>query len=187
MKKWSKIVICLLIIGCLSGCTLPMQSNKFPAWKTSSLLDARVLEDGRTVDGWQGLNVTETAKCKWYNFTVTSIEELNEYAGYKAQDGKKLVHAQIRIENTSDKDVYLFDGDFALLWDLDKNVYGYAYSLDPYTDTMLKNEMVIKVGETIEVDTVYEISSNLSKPYAIYYAEQYSDQVQGNKYFVYIK
>ena len=37
----------------------------------------------------------------------------------------------------------LFDGDFALVWNLDKEERNYTYSMDAYTDNMLSNEMII--------------------------------------------
>ncbi|MBR1416237.1 MAG: DUF4352 domain-containing protein [Bacilli bacterium] len=187
MKNIKKSIILTSSLFLLSGCALPFQSNKYPAWTTKGLLESYTLVDGRTVDGWMGLEVGTKVSAKWYDFTVNNIEELSEYSNYKASNDKKLIHATITITNTSDKDVYIFDGDFALVWNLDSEERKYVTSMDAFTDTMLKNETVIKVGETKTIDTVYEIDKNIEKPMAIYYYEQYSDGQKGNKYYIYIK
>ncbi len=188
MKKLFKCSTLLVGILALSSCALPFQSSSYPAWSTKKLLESYPLVDGRIVGGWMGSYIGEKVSAKWYDFVVNYTEELSEYKGYKAADGKKLIHANITITNTSDKEVYLFEDDFALIWNLDKEERSYVSSMNAYTDTMLKNEIAIKIGETKTIDTVYEIDKDIKKPLAIYYYEQYIDDGQkGNKYYVYIK
>src|SRR5574344_1175964 len=186
LNKLKPLIIISLVLIC-SGCALPLQSNNYPAWNTKGLLESYTLTDGRIVDGWMGSSIGDKVSAKWYDFTVNSIEFVNDYNGYTAKDGNILVHASITITNTSDKNIYLFDGDFALIWDLSNDDRPYAYSMDAYTDTMLTNEMIIEKGATRTIDTVYEIDKTIKKPMAIYYYEQYSDGQKGNKYYVYIK
>ena len=185
MKKIYSLLLILSIL-ILGGCKYPFQSDKYPAWTTKGLLESYTLTDGRVVDGWMGAKVGSQIDAKWYSFTILKTEELKEYMGYKAKDGYKLIHASIKITNTSDKKVYLFDGDFALVWNLDKSQRSYAYSKDPFTESMLSNEMSLDINETKTIDTLYEINKNVKKPMAIYYYEQYTDGQKGNKYYVYI-
>lgn|SRR5574344_650297 len=187
MNKKAKIFSLILLTLTLSGCCLPLQSTNYPAWSTKGILESYTLTDGRNVDGWLGASISDMVSAKWYDFTINSVEFTTEYAGYKAAEGNNLVHANITIKNTSDKTVYLFDGDFALVWDLSESNRQYTYSLEAYTDTMLTNEMPIGIGEEKTIDTVYEISKNTKKPMAIYYYEQYSDDQKGNKYYIYIR
>ena len=186
MKRISKIVLLSLSIIFLSGCSLPFQSASFPTWKTKGVLEYYYLSDGRAVDGWLGTKIGETVNAKWYDFTVNKVEEVNEYAGRKAADNKKLIHATITIKNTSNKDVYLFDEDFSLIWDLDKSERSHVSSLEAYTDNMLSNELVVEQGQSKTIETVYEIDKDVKKPMALYYYEQYSADQKGNKYYVYI-
>ena len=187
MKKLVKILVLTLFVSLASACTLPFQSTKYPAWKTKGILESYTLVDGRVVGGWLGTTINEKVSAKWYDFTVNNIEELSEYEGYSAGEDKKLIHASITITNTSDKEVYLFEDDFALIWDLEKDDRSYISSMTAYTDTMLVNEMVIGIGETKTIDTVYEIDASVKKPMALYYYEQYSDGQRGNKYYIYLK
>ena len=187
MKKSIKLIVLSLIVFTLCGCALPFQSDKYPSWNTKGLLESYMLVDGRIVDGWMGASIKQTIKAKWYEFVVNEVNEVSEYNNYKPKENNKLIHANITITNTSDKDVYLFEDDFALIWDLEKEQRQYATSISPLNDKMLKNELKIGVGQTITIDTVYEIDKSVSKPMAIYYYEQYSDGQKGNKYYVYIR
>lgn len=187
MNKKVKLLSLLLLAMSLTGCSLPFQSTKYPAWNTKGVLESYTLTDGRVVDGWLGASIKDKVSAKWYDFTVNSVEFTKTYETYTASDGNTLVHANITINNTSDKTIYLFDGDFALVWNLSDENRSYTYSLEAFTDTMLTNELAIGIGETKTIDTVYEISSDTKKPMAIYYYEQYSDGQKGNKYYIYIR
>ena len=187
MKNNIKIIFLVLFSLILSGCTLPLQTKNYPSWSTKGLLESYTLTDGRIVDGWLGAQINDTIQAKWYEFKVTSVETTKTYNGYNAKKNKVLIHAVINIKNTSDKDVYLFDGDFALIWNLDKEERGYTYSMDAFTNNMLSNEMIVHVGEEKKIDTVYEVDESLLKQTkAIYYYEQYNDGQRGNKYYIYI-
>ena len=186
MKNKFKIISVILMSLVLGRYALPFQSDKYPSWTTNGILEAYTLTDGRLVDGWMGAKVGQKINAKWYDLTVNYAEILDEYEGYKASDGKKLVHASITVENTSDKIVYLFDGDFALVCNLQKEERSYTYSMDAYAKDMLSNEMSVNIGETKIIHTVYEIDKDIDDTMAIYYYEQYSDGQKGNKYYVYI-
>ena len=188
MKRLLKISVLIVCIVFISSCALPFQSSSYPAWSTKKVLEAYPLVDGRIVGGWMGANIGETINAKWYDFTVNNVEIVDEYEGYKVEDSDShLVHASITIKNTSNKEVYLFDGDFSLVWNLDKEERDYATSIEAYTDTMLKNEMVIGINEEKTIDTVYVIKKSVKKPMAIFYYEQYTDGQKGNKYYIYVK
>ena len=186
MKRGSKLLLLLLSLFIISGCSLPMQSSKYPAWTTKGVLEGYTLTNGKTVGGWLGANIGDKIEANWYTFKVNKVEELDTYDKYSASNDNKLVHAEIQIKNTSEKDVYIFDEDFALVWDLDKDDINYSYSLKAITDTMVDDELIILPGEEKTIDTVYEINKKIQKPMAIYYYEQQNGQ-KGNQYYVYIK
>ncbi len=186
MKRSSKLLILGIICIILSGCSLPFQSSKYPSWSTKGILEGYTLSNGKIVGGWLGAQIGEKIVANSYTFVVNKIEEIKSYNGYNVQENKKLIHAQIEITNTTDKDIYVYDNDFALVWDLDKEDKNYQYSMDPFTDTMLKNELIIEHGQTKSFDTVYEIDKSIDKPMAIYYFEQINGQ-KGNEYYIYFK
>ena len=189
MKKLFKVFSLLFAVLSLSSCALPFQSSNYPAWSTKRVLESYTLVDGRVVGGWMGANIKDKVSAKWYDFTVNSVEFVSEWNGKKVESNENiLVHANITIKNTSNKEVYLFDGDFALVWNLEKEEREYATSIEAYSDSMLVNEMAIGIDEEKTIDTVYEIKRSVKKPMAVFYYEQYKDDGQkGNKYYVYIK
>lgn len=187
--KYIKLAVLITFIIILTGCTLPFQSEKYPAWNTDGIIDTKTLEDGRIVDGYQGLSINEVAHTKWLDFTIQNVTICDSFENYKANAGKKLVIASIEVTNTSDSKQYLSLEDFPLMWNLEKEEANYTYSFNPNIENVsfLKDNMVVKVNETITFKTIYEIDDNLSKPYAIYYGEMYSDDIEGNSYYVYVR
>ena len=183
MKKLSKTVLLLTTLVLLSGCALPFQTSKYPAWTTKGILESYTLSDGTSIDGWMGVNIGDKISIKGYDFTVTSIEDADSYQDYKANDGKKLIHVSITITNTTDKDVSITDEEFALVWNLEKEERSYVYPVKEKTN----KETLIKVKETKTIDLLFEVDKNIEKPMAVYYYEQYSDGQKGNKYYIYYK
>lgn len=183
MKKFNKTIILSSSIILLSGCALPFQSDKYPAWTTKGILESYTLSDGRNIDGWMGSNIGDTIKTKWYDFTVNTIEEVKSYKDYKPQDNKKLIHASITITNNIEKNVVITNEDFALVWNLNKNERSYVYPIKDIND----EEITIKVKETKTIDILFELDNNAEKPMALYYYEQYNDGQKGNRYYIYYK
>lgn len=182
MKRLNKTILLLSAILLLSGCTLPFQSNKYPAWTTKGLLESYTLSDGTSTDGWMGLNIGDEITTKWYKFTITLIEEVNSYQDYKPSDNKNLIHASITITNTTEKDISINNEEFALVWNLEKEDRSYVYPLKEKTP----EEIIVKVKETKTIDLIYEVDKTSEKPMAIYYFEEYNGQ-KGNKYYIYYK
>ena len=183
MKKLSQTVLLLSALILLSGCGLPFQSNKYPAWTTKGILESYTLSDGTSIDGWMGANIGDKVSTKWYDFTVNTIEEVETYQDYKTVDDKKLVHISITITNTIEKDVVINDEDFALVWDLNKEDRSYVYPIKDKTP----KETKIKAKETKTIDLLFEFDKSAQKPMAVYYYELFNDGQKGNKYYIYYK
>ena len=183
MKKISKTILLSISLLLLSGCALPFQSDKYPAWTTKGILESYTLSDGRSIDGWMGSNIGDKINTKWYDFTVNSIEEVESFKDHKASDNKKLIHVSITITNTIDNNVYISNEDFALVWDLNKDDRSFVYPIKDIND----EEITIKVKETKTIDILFEIDKSAEKPMALYYFEQYSDGQKGNRYYIYYK
>ena len=180
MKKLNKTILLLSTLALLSGCTLPFQSEKYPAWTTKGILESYTLSDGTSIDGWMGLNIGDKVTTKWYDFTVNVIEEVSSYQDYKPADDKKLIHTSITITNTIEKEVIIDDEDFALVWNLEKEDRSYVYPKDA-------EDIKLKVKETKTIDLIFEVDKSAEKPMALYYYEQYNDGQKGNKYYIYYR
>ena len=182
MKRVKKAILLITTLALLSGCSLPFQSNKYPAWTTKGILESYTLSDGTNIDGWMGINIGDNVSTKEYDFTVTNIEEVQSYQEYKPSEDKKLIHVSITITNTIDKDIKISDEEFALVWNLEKEDRSYVYPIKDVTN----NETLIKTKETKTIDFLFEVDKNAQKPMAIYYYEEYNGQ-KGNKYYIYYK
>lgn len=187
--RYLKLFMLTATIILLSGCTLPFQSDKYPAWNTNGLIDGKTLEDGRIVEAYQGLSINEVAHTRWLDFIIKDVTVCDTFETYRAADGKKLVVASIEVTNISDSKQKLSLEDFPLMWNLEKEEASYTYSFVPDIEnvTFLTDNLVIDVGETVSFKTMYEVDDNLSKPFAIYYGEIYSDDLEGNSYYVYVR
>ena len=187
--RYLKLFMLAATIILLSGCTLPFQSDKYPAWNTNGLIDGKTLEDGRIVEAYQGLSINEVAHTRWLDFIIQDVTVCDTFETYRAADGKKLVVASIEVTNISDSKQKLSLEDFPLMWNLEKEEASYTYSFVPDIEnvTFLTDNLVIDVGETVSFKTIYEVDDNLSKPFAIYYGEIYSDDLEGNSYYVYVR
>lgn len=183
MKKFSKTILLSSSLLLLSGCALPFQSDKYPAWTTKGVLESYTLSDGRSIDGWMGSSIGDKINTKWYDFTVNSINEGDTYKEYKASDNKKLIYASITITNTTDKEIYISNEDFALVWNLSNDERSYVYQ----SKDMNEDEITIKIKETKTIDIIFEVDNTAEKPMALYYFEQYSDGQKGNRYYIYYK
>lgn len=183
MKKLNKAIILTSSIILLSGCALPFQSDKYPAWTTKGVLESYTLSDGRSIDGWMGTNIGEKISTKWYDFSVNLIEEVDSYQDFKPSDNKKLIHVSVTITNTIDKNVTIANDDFVLVWDLNKEDRAYVYPNKEFNN----DNVIIKVNETKTIDLLFEIDKNAEKPMALYYYEEYSDGQKGNRYYIYYK
>ena len=183
MKKFNKAILLSTTLVLLSGCALPFQSDKYPAWTTKGVLESYTLSDGTSIDGWMGVNIGDKISTKGYDFTVNTIEEVESYQDYKPAENKIIIHVSITISNTIDKDVKITDEDFALVWNLEKEDRSYVYPVKDKTE----KEINIKTKETKTIDLIFEVDKDAKKPMAIYYYEEYSDGQKGNKYYIYYK
>ena len=187
--KYLKSLLLITTIVLLSGCALPFQSEKYPAWSTNGLIDGKTLDDGRIVEAYQGLGINETAHTRWFDFIIQDVTVCDTFETYKAPNGKKLVVASIEVTNTSDSKQKLSLEDFPLMWNLEKEEASYTYSFVPDIPNVnfLKDNLTIGVKETVNFKTIYEVDDTLTRPFAIYYGELYSDDLEGNSYYIYVR
>lgn len=127
-------------------------------------------------------NVGDEISTAFFDFTVSSAAACAEYEGYTAQDGYKLVVADLTIHNTETYSMPMFQSDFILVWgsgDEDG-----AYPLNQYCDAQLADEYEIPIAGTAEGSLVFEVPSD-QKDFALAFEEYYDDESVGDLYVVY--
>lgn len=164
-KNISKIGLIFMGVLTLSGCSLPLQSSNYPAWKTKNLIMNK-----NTNSGFMGLYIGDTAHVTDFDITVTSYEE---------KDDK--LNITVKIKNITESKKNINNKDFPLMWNLDKDKSSYTYPIDD------NKKHTVNGNEEIVLNISYELKSNMKKPLAIYYGEVYEDKTDGNSYYFYIK
>ena len=164
-KKNIKTLLIAFTILILSGCSLPLQSSNYPAWKTKNLI---MNKDSNS--GFMCLYIGDTAHVTDVDITVLNYEE---------KDNK--LNITVKVKNITDTKKNISNKDFPLMWNLDKEKSSYTYPLED------NKKYPINSNEEIEINISYELKSNMKKPLAIYYGEVYEDKTDGNSYYFYIK
>lgn len=122
--------------------------------------------------------IGDEMKTEWFNFTVTSANEADSYAGYTPAAGKKLVVVDITETNTTDGDLEMGTFDFDLDDPADTEYYKRA--IDPLDDTMMPESFTLASGETVSYTLVFEVEAS-SSGFSFLYTEYYvsSDGSEG--------
>ena len=120
---------------------------------------------------------------QWFDFTVNSKKIGTEYAGYDAGEGNELLIANITITNTSGSPQPF--GTFDWFVDDTESDY-YYYPLDPHTDNMMPEQIMLDDGDTITYDVVIEFPADLPNPFVVY-VEMSVQETRGATFMLYIR
>ncbi len=154
--------------------------------RTDGVVDTTKRDDGRYVDGYQIAFLNDTVSTAWFDFTVKSVEFVNEYDGYTPDDGYNYAVAEITVKNTFGEDIDIYYNDFYLAYNLGNDTdVEYAEEKAAYKDgENIGNSFVLANGQTATFDFIFQISSDAVGNYAVDYMEYYSDEVAGNEFII---
>jgi len=129
--------------------------------------------------------IGDTISTVWFDFTVDSVEVLNEYEGYTAQEGKKLLVVQLSLKSTFTSSSDMFQEDFVAGWDLvDEDDFDYVEPLSAYCDAQFPDEYSLGINESRTGLLIYEVPAD-QKDFWINFMEYFADESYGDSYFVY--
>jgi hypothetical protein len=103
--------------------------------------------------------VDKVYSTEWFNFAVRSIEKVDEYAGYSAEEGFILLDVVVEELNTFSEDIPMGTFDFYL--DSDTFI-DYIFPLDPLDDTMMPTEFSLSPSEDVKYHLLYEIPDGVA-------------------------
>ena len=150
-----------------------------------ALAAAAVMALGLTACGGGGSSegrVDDTMETYFFDFTVNSAVASADHEGYTAQDGYKLVVADLTIKNTETYSMPMGQYDFMIAWgDGDED---FAYPLNQYCESQLADEYEIPIAGSAEGSLVCEVPSD-QKDFALGFEEYYEDESVGDLYVVY--
>ena len=116
-------------------------------------------------------HVGDTISTAFFDFTVNSAVASADHEGYTAQDGYKLVVADLTIKNTE-------------TYSMPMGQYDFAYPLNQYCESQLADEYEIPIAGSAEGSLVFEVPSD-QKDFALGFEEYYEDESVGDLYVVY--
>jgi hypothetical protein len=102
----------------------------------------------------------KTYATQWFEFTVQSIDEVSEYAGYTPGAGNTLYDVLITETGTFDEASPMGTFDFYM----DAPSFDeYIYPLDPLNDEMMPLEFELESKQTVEYHMIYEIPADTAE------------------------
>ena len=138
-------------------------------------------------DGYAEGRIGDVMRTYFFDYTVNSAYTCKEFEGYTPAEGNKLLVAEITVKNTDRSTVTMYDTDFQIQWgDDDDDAYDVpiTYYNDAVSDEQLPEEYDLGVNEERTGLLVFEVPED-SKDYSISYLEQFSNETEGDVFFVY--
>lgn len=150
MKRIWKLIVAMLALICLAGCIGENATT------------------GKNVNG----EVGDTLSNMFFDWTVNSVESLEEYEGYAASKGCQLLVCNMAVDNTFGDTLPMLNSDFQIQWGTDDS--DYAWAIDPYNERMMPLEWDLEADKNATYDLVFEVPEDLNS-FVIVYLEQYID------------
>ena len=173
MKKFVGIIVATVLAFSLVGCgpvDSAIQNIASSGSNTSSKSGVVTADDDGYAEGRMG----DVMRTYFFDYTVNSAYTCNDYQGYTPSEGNKLLVAEITVKN--------------IQWGEDDNDDAYAAPITYYgntvSDEQLPEEYDLGVNEEKTGLLVYEVPED-SKDYSISYLEQFSNDTEGDVFFVF--
>lgn len=187
MKKFVGVIVATMLAFSLVGCG-PVDSairNIASAADGGSKGSDVVTADD---DGYAEGRIGDVMKTYFFNYSVNSAYTCNEYEGYTPSEGNKLLVVEVTVKNTDRSTVTMYDTDFQVQWGDDDNDEAYDAPITYYgntvSDEQLPEEYDLSVNEERTGLLVFEVPE-ASKDYSISYLEQFSNETEGDVFFVF--
>ena len=184
MKKFAGIIVATMLAFSLVGCG-PVDSA-IQNIAGGSLGNSGVVTADD--DGYAEGRIGDVMKTYFFNYSVNSAYTCNEYEGYTPSEGNKLLVVEVTVKNTDRSTVTMYDTDFQVQWGDDDNDDAYDAPITYYgntvSDEQLPEEYDLAVNEERTGLLVFEVPED-SKDYSISYLEQFSNDTEGDVFFVF--
>ena len=134
--------------------------------------------DSASGDGYNEGAIGQAMHTYWFDFTLTSAYVCQEFSGYTAGEGKRLLVAGLTVASTCDFPVDMYQSDFRLEWDSEDGAkYTTAVSSTSFEDkTVFSDLYALGAGKTKEGVLVYEVPSAESLDYYLTFVEVFAGE-----------
>ena len=143
-------------------------------------------------DGFGEARIGDLVHSRFMDFTVNSAYTTSAYHGHSAPEGKQVLVVEMTIKNTFKESLPMYDDDFQGQWSASTETDEFAWpitegedgDLDTVAEEQLPAEYELKVNETRTGTLVFDVPED-EKDFSISYLELFSDDSEGDTFFVY--
>lgn len=138
-------------------------------------------------DGFAEGNLGDAMHTVFFVYTVNSAYTCMDYCGYTPEEGNQLLVADVTVRNNTRASVTMYDTDFQVQWGgegEDDYEVPITWYVDPVSDEQLPGEYDLAVNEERNGLLVFEVPED-KKDFSISYMELFSDETEGDTFFVY--
>lgn len=143
------------------------------AFTGCSLSDMGLKEEEPQLTG----EVGDTMKTMFFDFSVDEASSPEEYDGYTAAEGNRLVLCTVTITNTFGETLPMYDADFQLQWGSGDE--DYAWAIDAFNDQLMPLEWELLTGDTATYEMLFQAPEDVDR-FMLVYLEMYTD-ADGNE------
>lgn len=174
LKKITAVLFCLVIVFTFAACG---GSDDTKTKDGGTLLDEAKAGFADNIGELATGAVGDTLSNSFFEWTLNSVETVDEHQGKTAKDGYQFVVANISMKNKVD---YAFaTGNFEFSGIFEASNEGLLDTLSKYYDGMIPDEVELGAGETLKGDLVFEVAKDVEE-LILDYQEYYEDGSVGN-------
>lgn len=173
----------LLFVAVIVSLALSFTGCSSTGDQLSSVMDTVGSAVAQMLSGDVTGEVGKAYATQWFDFTVESIKFVEEYAGYRAEDGNELVDVLLTETGTFAEPSPMGTFDFSIYSPSRDENY---WPISPLDDTMMPDEFDLAKDETVKYHMVYEVPEGLSD-LALMYVEVDEEENIGVTFTIKIK
>lgn len=121
----------------------------------------------------------------FFEYTVNSVDFPESYEGITAADGNQLLVANVTVKNVFSQNLPMSFYDFQIQWGDGDQDFGYQ-SEEVSGGNLMPVEYEIKRADSVTYDILYEVPADATE-FSISYLEIWSDNTEGDVFFVYFE
>ncbi len=188
MKKFLSVALAALLALNLAGCGPVIGSLLNEAANTTTTSDAATATTAITAtDGYAEGRLGDTMHTTFFDFTVTEAYTTTSYGGYVAPQGHQLLVATVTVRNPGRRSVEMYDTDFQAQWNSDDDgdyAVPLTETIEPLTADQLPDAYTLDVDGSRTGELVFEVPDG-ERDFSLSYLEVFSDESEGDLFFVY--
>ena len=187
MKRLLSLFLALSLLLCLTACGFSAYVGAPDSGESGGGNDVYA-EDGYA-EGRTG----DLMHSYFMDFTVNSAYTTSDYHGHTAPEGMRVLVVEMTIKNTFKESLPMYDDDFQGQWSASPETDEFAWpitegedggELDVVAEEQFPAEYELAVDESRTGTLVFDVPAD-EKDFSISHLELFSDDSEGNTFFVY--